>query len=220
MSDKADIEIAKGIVHELRLEHKDKRLQHGINAVEDACLHLIKLKMPITLEAVATFIDENQLKYGGKPARRTVTNDSKGVYQSVADAFVHFSVKKNESERRSGENNNGNTEEKVYIRLLEQKVKHLTNIVKENFKEKGALSVKAMLSQPVDQSGTIVAEAASAFTASQVHAVSKLFDLIDIADEFELLGDEGKERVVSSYNKKPLLSPTDVQTIKDIISHK
>ncbi|WP_064602804.1 hypothetical protein [Photobacterium sp. J15] len=217
MADNNDLEVAKNVVKALRLEHKDKRLQHGINAVEDACLHLIKKKMPITLETAATFIEENKAKYNGKPARRTVTNDHKGVYQAVVDAYIHFGVKKNEKDRKSSEKG-GNSQEQVYIKLLEQKVRHLNNIIKENFKEKGALSVKAMLGQPVDQSGTVVTKAVSNFTTSQIEAIANLFYLIDMTDDFEFVGEGDKRRVISSLNKKPLLSPKDVQAIKGIIS--
>lgn len=206
--------IADATIKELLSEHKDKRLQTGVNNVADACKHLLSNKEVIELKAVSLYVDAH---LGGKPALGTLQNDSKGVYEQVMTAYRACATRsqKQPSKFKDGA---GNDQNKIYTKTLENRIKVLENVLNKNFKNQGVVAVGAMLELGSNEMGTVEMLPQSSFTTNQIEAISKLFGLLNFAEDvFDIVGKEGKERVVLKANKRPLLSPSELSEIKRII---
>lgn len=206
------LRINKEIEHLLSY-HQDQRLQMGIKNVQTACMHHLNYGIPITISSLAEFIAAN---CGGKPARGTINNDSKGIYKPIIDIYSSaYSVphKKNKNKTTTSENSPQQT---IYVNQLENRVKHLEKVLDQNFKNQGSISLSSMLNSQVDELGSVDVVPSSKFSKAEKDAIQKLLGLINLTDDFTLDGQAGRERVIG-VTKKVLISPSELITIKNII---
>lgn len=211
------IEVADAILNELLSDgnHKHKRLQTGLKNVALACKHLLSKKELITIKSVSLYVDAY---LDGIPKQGTIENDSKGAYTKIMTAYraCGSHSRKQTSKPKDDCSNGQNT---IYVKILENRIKVLENVLSKNFKNQGVVSVSEMLKCGGNDMGTVDIVSQSPFTTNQIEAIKKLFNLLDYAEDiFEILGKEGKERVVLKINKQPLLSPSELSEIKSIIN--
>ncbi|MEZ8305077.1 MULTISPECIES: hypothetical protein [Vibrio] len=200
-------------VDELLKEYPDQRLQTGIKNVKRACHHHLTNGMAIGITSIAEFIRAN---CGGKPAKGTLDNDSKGVYKPIIDAYceVAFSPRKSNIQGESSSAIPSQT--KIYIKQLENRNKHLEKILDTNFKNQGSISVNSMLTSQIDSQGSVDVTPSSNFSVEEKKAIKALLGLIELTGDLSLRGEADRVRVLNSAGKV-VLTPNELILIKSII---
>ncbi|HHG3570563.1 hypothetical protein [Vibrio parahaemolyticus] len=208
------LEKADKYVEELLKEYTDQRLQTGMSNVKAACRHHLEHGMVITITSIAEFIRQNR---GGKPAKGTLDNDSKGVYKPIIDTYCEVVSASRKSSNNSDSSGVSSPQTKIYIKQLENRIKHLEKILSHNFKNQGAISVNSMIRSQIDAQGSVDAVPSSKFSVDEKEAIKKLFSLIEVTDDLKIMGDKDRARVVNAIGKV-LLTPAEVLVINNIIN--
>lgn len=115
------LEKADRYVEELLKEYPDQRLQTGIKNVKRACHHHLTNGMAIGITSIAEFIRAN---CGGKPAKGTLDNDSKGVYKPIIDAYCEVALSPRKSNKQGESSSAIPSQIQIYIKQLENRSKH------------------------------------------------------------------------------------------------
>ncbi|MEZ8986303.1 hypothetical protein AB4552_16700 [Vibrio sp. 10N.222.54.C3] len=207
------LEKADRYVEELLKEYPDQRLQTGIKNVKRACHHHLTNGMAIGITSIAEFIRAN---CGGKPAKGTLDNDSKGVYKPIIDAYCEVALSPRKSNKQGESSSAIPSQIQIYIKQLENRNKHLEKILDKNFKNQGSISVDSMLTSQTDAQGSVDVILSSKFSAAEKKAIKNLLGLIELTNDFSFRGEEDRERILNTAGKV-VLAPNDLILIKSII---
>ncbi|WP_278183216.1 hypothetical protein [Vibrio misgurnus] len=207
------LEKADRYVEGLLKEYTDQRLQTGIKNVKLACRHHLNNGMAITITSVAEFLRQN---CAGRPAKGTLDNDSKGVYKPIIDTYCEVASSLRKPDKKSESSSTNSPQTKIYIKQLENRIKHLEKILEQNFKNQGSISVNSMLNSQIDAQGSVDVVSSSKFSVAEKEAIKKLYSLIELTDDFATRGEEDRTRIVNASGKV-LLIPSEVILIKNII---
>jgi len=194
--------------------HTDRRLQIGIKNVQTACLHHINKGMAISITSIAEFIRNN---CAGRPAKGTLDNDSKDIYKPLIDKYCEAASRARKSKKNNNSASGGTPQNKIYIRQLEARITHLEKVLSKNFDNQGKVSLTNMLNSKIAEEGTVVVSPSSKFTVEEKRGVKGLLDLVIQSNDFEIRGEGDRQRIVSTTDGKPLITPNDFSVIRKII---
>ena len=74
-----------------------------------------------------------------------------------------------------------------------------------------------MLNSKIAEEGTVVVSPSSKFTVEEKRGVKGLLDLVIQSNDFEIRGEGDRQRIVSTTDGKPLITPNDFSVIRKII---
>ncbi|WP_372384014.1 hypothetical protein AB8613_14840 [Vibrio sp. BS-M-Sm-2] len=194
-------------------EYPDQRLQTGIKNVKRACHHHLTNGMAIGITSIAEFI---RASCGGKPAKGTLDNDSKGVYKPIIDAYCEVALSPRKINKQGEASSAIPSQIQIYIKHLENRNKHLEKILDKNFKNQGSISVDSMLNYRTDAQGSVDVIPSSNFSVAEKKAIKNLLGLIKLTNDFTFRGEKERARVLNTAGKV-LLAPNDLVLIKNII---
>ncbi|RJY13010.1 hypothetical protein D5R81_11900 [Parashewanella spongiae] len=152
---------ADKIVDSILDEVKDSRFVRSIRNVQMACKDLIAKKLLLTQKSVAERISA---LYGGKPSRKTIDNDPKGLYKKIINAYANCnppnkSAKtKHPTDKAKGKNGDLPLDVRMYIAQLEEQVNLLNTQLDKFYKEHTettTLDLRQLIHETPSENGTI-----------------------------------------------------------------
>ncbi|EKF9401569.1 hypothetical protein O1B77_000145 [Vibrio cholerae] len=207
------LEKADRYVEGLLKEYTDQRLQTGIKNVKLACRHHLINGMAITITSIAEFLRQN---CAGRPAKGTLDNDSKGVYKPIIDAYCEVASSLRKPDKKSESSSTSSPQAKIYIKQLENRIKHLEKILEQNFKNQGSISVNSMLNSQIDAQGSVDVIPSSNFSVEEKKAIKNLLGLIELTNDLSYKGEADRTRIATTAGKV-VLTPNELILIKNII---
>jgi len=192
------------------IQYKDARLQTGIKNIAEACECLIRNKKTLNYAEVGEYCFKNF-----KMAKRTVTQDSKGIYKPLIDQYLRCLGKLKEEDIPESNKIMGHKELLIYSKHLEKKyqmLKKQLKIAEDHFCSTNVFDLAETLSQPTNYDGGVKPVTSAELTKEQKMALSRLLGAEEI--KFQ---QHGNKTIAFDESGEIILQANEYKLLDDLI---